>query len=164
MADGTLKVGTITTSSGSGTITIPSGVGLTGQNYPAFEAYISSSPTISTATNTVIAYDAENFDTDSAYDTSTYKFTPQTAGKYFVYAKARINSGTDSDDNEIFLFKNTTAFARIAYRHEYYDSPLIAGITTLNGSTDFVLVKIYHAFGSNQTLNQAYFGAYRIGA
>ena len=32
MADGTLKVGTITTSSGSGTITIPSGVTLTGTN------------------------------------------------------------------------------------------------------------------------------------
>ena len=29
MADGTLKVGTITTSSGSGTITVPSGVNLT---------------------------------------------------------------------------------------------------------------------------------------
>jgi len=38
MADGTLKVGTITTSSGSGTITIGSGVTLSGQSYPAFHA------------------------------------------------------------------------------------------------------------------------------
>ena len=44
MADGTLKVGTITTSSGSGTITIPSGVTLSGgglANTPSFLATMS---------------------------------------------------------------------------------------------------------------------------
>ena len=40
MANGTLKVGTITTSSGSGTITVSDGVTLTGQSYPAFAAYM----------------------------------------------------------------------------------------------------------------------------
>ena len=42
MADGTLKVGTITTSSGSGNIAIGSGVTLL-SNTPAFEAYGSGS-------------------------------------------------------------------------------------------------------------------------
>ena len=39
MADGTLKVGTITTSSGSGNITIGSGVTVN-VNRPAFAAYL----------------------------------------------------------------------------------------------------------------------------
>ena len=48
MADGTLKVGTITNSAGSGNIAIGSGVTLL-SNVPAFEAYLSSDQTISNA-------------------------------------------------------------------------------------------------------------------
>ena len=42
MADGTLKVGTITTSSGSGTITIPNAVTVAGSiaSTPAFHAFL----------------------------------------------------------------------------------------------------------------------------
>jgi thiol:disulfide interchange protein len=164
MADGTLKVGTITTSSGSGTITIPSGVSLSGgvANTPAFEANMSSSQSVAQNTLTIAAYNAENFDTDNAYDTSTYKFTPQTAGKYFVYAKARLDDSGDSDANEIQLFKNTTKFAETTYRQEYYEAPLIVGVTTLNGSTDFIQVKIYHNFAGSKNYNNAVFGAYKI--
>ena len=78
MADGTLKVGTITTSSGSGTITIgqsgetitiPSGATQTGIGIdgPSFRAYQSSSQSISNATNTQVTLDTEDWDTDSAF-------------------------------------------------------------------------------------------------
>ena len=54
--------------------------------YPAFEARLSSDQTISDDTLTKINLNEEVFDTDSAYDNSTnYRFTPQVAGKYFVY-------------------------------------------------------------------------------
>ena len=58
MADGTLKVGTITNSAGSGNITIGSGVTLL-SNVPAFEAYLSSNQTISNASNTKLEIDTE---------------------------------------------------------------------------------------------------------
>ena len=45
MADGTLKVGTITTSSGSGNISIGSGVTLN-SNAPIFYGYLSSNQTV----------------------------------------------------------------------------------------------------------------------
>ena len=97
MADGTLKVGTITTSSGSGTITL----GQSGETVdmangtitlnsgmkstPAFQAYLSDDQTISNATVTKINFNTESFDTDNAYDNSTnYRFTPQVAGKYYI--------------------------------------------------------------------------------
>ena len=104
MADGTLKVGTITTSSGSGTITIPSGVSLSGgvTNTPAFSVYASSGVSgISSGTATLVPFNTENYDTDSAFDntSSNYKFTVPTdkAGKYFFQASV-LNSGGSNND------------------------------------------------------------------
>ena len=51
MADGTLKVGTITNSAGSGNITIGSGVTLL-SNVPAFEAIFKSNNLMPLATDT----------------------------------------------------------------------------------------------------------------
>ena len=88
MANGTLKVGEITTSTGSGNITIGSGVTLL-SNTPAFEAYLSATQTVSDATATKVQFDTEVFDTDSTYDNATnYRFTVPSdkAGKYFIYA------------------------------------------------------------------------------
>jgi len=61
-------------------------------NTPSFRAYMSAAQTISDNTNTVVQYNTENFDTDSAYDTSTYRFTVPSgkAGKYFFSAHAYI--------------------------------------------------------------------------
>jgi hypothetical protein len=59
-----------------------------GTNTPAFRAYMGSSQTIADVTNAVVQYNTENFDTDSAYDTATYRFTVPSdkAGKYFFGA------------------------------------------------------------------------------
>ena len=90
MADGTLKVGTITTSSGSGTITIPSGVNVTGHMYPAFEAHITTEQNPSGGTDTKINFDNEIFDTNSAYDISNKRCTVPSGGdgKYHFYCDA----------------------------------------------------------------------------
>ena len=97
MADGTLKVGTITNSAGSGNITIGSGVTLQ-NNIPAFRAYMSATQTVSDVTSTVVQFNTESFDTDSAYDTSNYRFTVPSgaAGIYFFSAHIYIfqNGGT----------------------------------------------------------------------
>ena len=59
-----------------------------GANTPAFEAYLGGSGGQSVSDNavTLVQANTEVYDTDSAYDTSTYRFTPQTAGKYLIYA------------------------------------------------------------------------------
>ena len=110
MANGTLKVGTITTSSGSGNISIGSGVTLN-SNTPTFRAYMGASQTVNDVTNTVVAYNTENFDTDSAYDTSTYRFTVPSgsAGKYFFSAHAYIfQSGSSLYSADFQIRKNGT--------------------------------------------------------
>jgi len=70
MADGTLKVGTITNSAGSGNITIGSGVTVN-VNRPAFEAYLSANQGISDSVLTKVQHDTEVFDTDGCYDNTT---------------------------------------------------------------------------------------------
>jgi hypothetical protein len=76
---------TITIGASGDTITVPTGAsltvpngGLSGQNYPAFEAYLSADQSISDDVNTKVLADTEVFDTDSCYDNTTnYRFTPK---------------------------------------------------------------------------------------
>ena len=95
----TLKVDTILKRTGTGTITLGqsgdtialgSGASATGfgeANTPAFSVQQGNnqSQSVSDATNTKVELDDEYFDTDSAFDTSTYRFTVPSgkAGKYF---------------------------------------------------------------------------------
>ena len=116
MANGTLKVSNIQTSSGSGTITL----GQSGETVdfsngtitlnssmkatPAFEAYRSSNQTPSNNTLTKVQFNTEILDTDSCYDNSTnHRFTPTKAGKYFVYAQIRIDAESITDLRECRL-------------------------------------------------------------
>ena len=101
---GTLKVGTITTPSGSGSITIPSGVTLSGQNYPAFHVNLNGDQTLSDATAAKIQFNREVFDTNSAFDSTTnYRFTVPSngAGKYFIYSNILLSSSALSTTEQV---------------------------------------------------------------
>ena len=115
--------GTVTLGSSGDTFTVPSGVtvnmssatqtGVGGVNTPAFRAYMGATQNLNDVTNTVVAYNTEAFDTDSAYDTSTYRFTVPSgkAGKYFFYAQYRWQvSGTLTGFN-IEIHKNGSRIA-----------------------------------------------------
>ena len=119
MADGTLKVGTITTSSGSGTITlgqsgetisIPSGATVSGAgaNTPAWKMGMSSQQSLAYNTSTKINFDTSIIDTDSGVDTTNKKYTIPSgeSGKYIVYCFYRTGTGTDSASFDIFVYKN----------------------------------------------------------
>jgi len=176
MADGTLKVGTITTSSGSGNITIGSGVTLLSST-PAFHAYLSATQTISNDTVTVVQFNTESFDTDSAYDNSTYRFTPQKSGKYYVYAGILHNPSSSNNIQQasIFIRKNGSEITEnfFASSTNPADSLTVVNsiIVDLNGSSDYVDVVGQQAvssgtnrFSGDTTKSRTYFGAYKIGA
>jgi len=122
MANGTLKVQNIETSSGSGTITlgqsgetIALGSGVTSKmNHPAFEAYLSSDQTLSDGVVTKVEFDTEVFDTDSCYDNSTnYRFTPTVAGKYYISTGLKTECTAQSIQNStISIYKNGSVYRR----------------------------------------------------
>jgi len=178
MANGILKVGELTTSSGSGNITIGSGVTLQ-SNVPAFEAILSSSASITHDTQTKVQCNTEVFDTDGCYDNSTnYRFTPTVAGKYLVYSKVRIDTSTANCEIVVtYIYKNGSSYTYSLVDFDSNDgegaSTLNSSIIDMNGSSDYIELYAYGktAAGSGTlTVEGAssnyptLFGAYRIGA
>ena len=175
---------TITIGASGDTITVPTGAsltvpngGLSGQNYPAFHVYLSSTQTISNDTLTVVQFDTESLDTDSAYDTGTYRFTPQVAGKYYVYSQISHNPSGSNNIQQAMnnIRKNGSEITKnmFASSTNPVDELLVGSsiIVDLNGSSDYVDVVGLQAvssgtnrFAGDATQSRTYFGAYRIGA
>jgi hypothetical protein len=171
MADGTLKVGTITTSSGSGTITIPSGVSLSGggiDNTPAFHAYNPQNGSVASNTTITVSNNTTLLNSGSAYSTSTYRFTPQEAGYYFLYANIRYQTGDVQFDRINLIIDKNGGTGVLAARngHQDYTTCNVCGMVYANGSSDYFTMTSYHTRGSAVNITTdaeyTYFGGYRI--
>ena len=79
-----------------------------GSNTPAFSAYITSNQTCSDSTETTVNFDAEDFDTNSAYDTTNKRFTVPSgeAGKYFIFSRVRFSALNLASQVRIQIRKN----------------------------------------------------------
>ena len=165
---------TITVPTGA-SLTVPSG-GLSGQNYPAFQAYLSSNQSVTSDTTTKVQCNTEVFDTDGYFDNSTnYRFTPLVAGKYFVHGSVFGDPGNASDLSYVivYLYKNGSENMnqKLDFRNnEGRDANLnFSTIIDMNGSTDYIelygLVKALDGSGTvfGSGTKRTYFGAYRIG-
>ena len=149
-----------------------SGVG--GTNTPAFEAYLSSDQNPSNDTETKIQFNTERFDTDNNYDNSSnYRFTPTTAGKYYVYSIVRggPSSGLSACEKFfLYIYKNGSLYGpgvNVDYRSNNGTSVslLIASTIDFNGSSDYV--EIYANIDVSSGTPTIYadrtiFGAYKI--
>jgi len=153
---------------------LPSGI--SGQNYPAFEAQLSSNQTVGTnAGRNKILFNEEVFDTDNCYDhTTNYRFTPNVAGKYFCHFSVRAAENNSSALQE--------ASAQIRFNgvsgiyENWWDlvanpgktmTPSIVTILEFNGTTDYIEAYAWYestAFGTESfSRTGTFFGAYRIG-
>jgi hypothetical protein len=113
MANGTLKVGEITTSTGSGNITIGSGVTLN-SNTPAFAATLSADQSISNSTATKVTLDTESFDTDSAFASNKFTVPSGRAGKYLFIGNVGYVNLTNEDESRAMIYKNGAIAASVA--------------------------------------------------
>jgi len=184
MADGTLKVGTITTSSGSGTITLgQSGetidmsnatqTGVGGANTPAFFAYMSSDTNISNQTATKVQFNTEDLDTNNCYDNTTnYRFTPTVAGKYYIGTMLTQQGGTSElIESRIYIYKNGSVYS-YSYQanqnnHSNYQTNYQSVIMDMNGTSDYVESFAYISRGGSTSAVLAhtrgtYFMGYKI--
>ena len=146
--------------------------------YPAFEAYLSSTQSVTNDVTTKIQIDTEVFDTDNCYDNSTnYRFTPTVAGKYFVYAYARLQSSADNllRDTNLSVYKNGSLLSKNTWllrnNYERAATPSMFNIVDINGSSDYVEFygKITQPSGTpdgfiGTAFRETIFGAYRIGS
>ena len=137
-------------------------------NTPAFSAYrATSNQTIPDNADTTIQYNAELFDTDSCYSTSTYKFIPNVSGKYFINASILLNGGSNSTRFEFYIVKNGSIVK--VFRQQGADgnpfSIKISGIVEANGTTDEITIQFYAFTGSLQVAfntSGSFFEGYRL--
>ena len=167
-------MGTITRSfanliTASGPSGLPAGLAV---NTPAFNASRTGSQSISSDTWTKIQFQTENFDTNSNYDNSTnYRFTPTTAGKYYVFASIGSTASTTYGNAiRVAIYKNGAQYRENNVRvwldtQETYSAPFVGSIIDLNGSSDYVEAFGRYDSGAGLSLDggaQSEFGAYRL--
>jgi hypothetical protein len=167
MANGTLKVSNIQTSSGSGTITIgqsgetvtiASGAtqtGIGGANTPAFEAYLSADQTMTDNAVTKIQFNTEVYDDGSGYDNSSnYRFTVPSGegGTYKFYTTLNFSDNQNAQKigwRQLYFYKNGSSYAFF-----YNDNGTAKAITSNFGSGNITMVlsagdyiEVYAAIG-----------------
>mgnify|MGYP003142478423 CR=1 FL=1 len=100
---------------------------------PLFYAYITGTQAVSNATETRVALETELFDTGSCFNTTTYRFTPNKAGYYFLVGSLQINSASDFDGWQV----NIIMFIKIKLWHTQMALPII-----LNYLQDKIVVEV----------------------
>ncbi len=163
----------IMTSDGAGNLTLNNSAM---KNTPAFEAYLSSNQVINDNTNTKIQFDTEVYDTDNCYDNSSnYRFTPTTAGKYFIYSQLYLDS-TAGNMRQVTskIYKNggELVFTNVNFDNNYGEGAAVtqSAVVDLNGSSDYIEI-----FGNPDTVDNgtaevnggaserfSLFGAYKL--
>jgi len=190
---GTIKTTNIETITGSGTLTlgqsgetisVPSGVtmsvpsgGLSGQNYPAFEAYLSANQTITDSTATKVEFNTEVYDTNGYYDNATnYRYTPLVAGKYYVYASLEVGGDSATTVGTIagYIYKNGVNYSSLGkvYNASFIRRSVVtlSSVIDMNGTTDYLEMFTYIDLTSGTPTifidgaKTTKFGAYRIGS
>jgi hypothetical protein len=173
MANGTLKVSNIQTSSGSGTITlgqsgetvtIPSGCTITnsgtqtgfGEACTPIAILIGngSDQTVSGSAFTTLTFWSAETDSDSMYGSNKITIPSGKGGKYFVSVRVQLNSTTDI--NEVALrirtANNATNFMYTQRRHTYNDFITLTGSRNLSAGDNLTL-DIYHSDGSSKAID-----------
>ena len=117
-----------------------------GNNTPAFNVKLSSNTDVSSGVTTVVAFNSEQVDTDNAFNTSNYRFVPQTAGKYFIaftiYALTASAGNANLRAITANIRKNGSNQTQVV--QDYNSNFIRQGCATttavidMNGSTDYI--------------------------
>jgi len=122
---------------------------------PAFRANTVTAQTITTNTFTKVAYNVEEFDTNSNYDpTTNYRFTPTVAGYYQINANASLGGGT-TGYCQCDIYKNgslVTAGSGIPNNNQIGGKISASTLVYLNGSSDYVEFYVWQNNGTSTAL------------
>ena len=139
------------------TITIPDATGtmMVSGNMPAFSAYrTTSAQTITTGTWTKVLFDVKDFDTATAYSTSTSRFTPQVSGYYQVSGCLNMSPAA-AGTCLTAVYKNGSIWKlgiSMPLNATIYICVNLTSLVYLNGSTDYIEIYVQQTSGSNLSL------------
>lgn len=167
--DGTLRIGV-------GNADSPTEVGrFTSAGYkpataPLFMAYANAGQSLSNATWTKIQINTEEYDTNSNYNTSNYRFTPTVAGYYQVNAGITFTYTSAADKSfASAIYKNGSPVkytGRDSSTGLVFPVPTASVLIYMNGSTDFIELYAYQNTGGSASTSGAiadtYFSAHLV--
>jgi len=142
----------VTAIKGNDTSTFGGNIDVTGNvvtDAPAFSAYSTTTTSFSNATYTKVRYDIEDYDTDSCFDTSNYRFTPTVAGYYQINGVMFCSSAA-SGLSYLTLYKNGSR-VQFGSGITLVGGPILvlSALVYLNGSTDYVELFGYQNSGGS---------------
>jgi|TARA_R100000030_G_scaffold62773_2_gene47536 hypothetical protein len=144
-----------------------------GGNTPAFFVKLSGNQTINNDSVTTMAFNTEVYDSDSAFDTSTYRFTVPSgqAGKYIFTATGGFSNSdaATAARYQLMFYKNNSL---ADFSGDFAQAQNSSADPTLNFTTqfdlsvgDYIDARIYHNASSTEILQSAYarFFGFKIG-
>ena len=140
-----------------------------GDNTPAFAAYLSSNQPIADTTYTKIIFQTEEFDSDSAYNTSDGLFTVPSGegGKYVIHFSIRLQNWNTSDVQAYASINGSTTTLLVDNGDQQGDNNTFhsSGVLVLSAG-DTVSVYFYQNGGANAPLRtgkqSSYFHGYKL--
>jgi len=173
---------------GSNTLTLPANNGSNGQvlqtngsgvmswanadtGLPCFFASNNSTVNLTANTWSRLDFGTEEVDSANAF-AETAKFTPQTAGYYYVWAQYQCRFQSAAHWMYLAIYKNGSnafRYTMVNGRNSDYDNYVVlplSGIVSMNGSSDYLEVYANNAPDSGTTtipVLQRHFGAFRLG-
>ena len=140
---------------GTQTVNIPDATGtmMVSGNMPAFSA-TAGALTIAASTFTKIPFSSLVYDTNSNYNTSTYRFTPTVAGYYWI--KVQFFLGVSGGRTAASIYKNGSDVCQTLVPSSNTNggiSVVSQALVSFNGSTDYVEAYAYQESGGTGAIN-----------
>jgi hypothetical protein len=146
----------ITNAAGAVTVAVNTG--------PAFSAYrAGANQALVTATTTKVQLNAEDFDTNNNFDSTTnYRFTPTVSGYYQISGSIGF-TGTNTRVIAT-IFKNGAEYFRGIDAAVNLSQATVSGLIYFNGSTDYIELYAYATFAGTSDIASGHVYTYLTGA
>lgn len=141
-------------------------------NTSSLKVGLTNALVIATATAFVITHNIVTIDQDTAYNSTSGKWTPKKAGKYWVVANVTWPQATMVANSQISsaIYKNGALELGAAFDTggaAADKSAIVSGLVEANGTTDYFEHYVYHTMGANkspvQLVADTYLHAFRFG-
>ena len=147
----------------SGTVLTDASTTVVPKGTPAFNAYASSILSLANNTYTKVPVNTEEFDTNNCYDTTLYRFTPNIAGYYNVFAVGGVYpSGATTAAYVAHIYKNGTSFFSMTFSSS--NGPAVSAninqLIYMNGSSDYLEFYLYQNTGATRSVESMKFQAF----
>ena len=163
ITDGTIATADIA----DGAVTSVKTTGVGGANTPCFRAYLNSTLSLGNGADTTLVYNAESFDPQSTFDTSTGRFTPGVSGKFFLKATILLADTGDGKILEMYIRKNSSTISAYRMRGSAATNMHVEISDVVESDADdYFYIQFYHNIGNSVNAtsgeNQTFFTGYKI--